>query len=1845
MTPPQPQPGNQPGQVIISGEAQVGKTLTATVSDADGVPDSGITYRWLAGGQEIGTGKTYTVTAADKGKTITVEAHYTDKAGHQEDVTSNPTDAVSEAPVIPGNHAPTGEVSISGEAKVGETLSASNTLADEDGLGPVTYRWYANGQEIGTGASYTLTAADKGKVITVKAEYTDGKGTAESVESSPTKAVEDVTPPLEPPTFHTGIGQTGDAFTVTPALGATKMVIEYLDEGTPPVKHTVTVSKDAVTGKWSADDGSYVDDDTGQIRFEPDQVKDESTVTAINSNTTQTSVIAEIKTGLDKNEGPPERPEVKEGEEQGSVDITPNERTDSLYISYVDEATGAVKSITVHKTNGVWALEGTPVDGITVDPATGKTTLAAKVVQDSSTVSISAISNHSIYPTELDFEAGRNLPVYGDPEKPSLEKGADTEQGAVTIKPQGNTDKVVITYKDEDGTEHTITVSKDGNNKWTATGQPDNQGITVDEASGIVKLPPNAILDESDVTAIAYNGTNPNTATNTIKSDIDATTPSTTQAWLEGDATVTEGRDATYTIKLNEPAQENVTLTVKVTHVSTTDGDISYNVNTVTIAKGAQEATFTITAVDDTSVEDKESYRVEISDVAGATLDSARSSVVTEIEDNDAPPPATNHAPTDITLDTLQVMEGKVGAEIGKLTTTDEDAGDTHTYTVSDERFEVVNGTLKLKAGEYLNSATEQTVTLKVTTTDNHGAAFTKDITLQVLDDPNFPATSANAKGGTSFTTNSGIPQVGETLTASIFDGDGIDHSVPKYTWFVDGSEVGQGETYVVKASDAGKRIKVRAEYIDDAGHIENVESFAALVGGKPNPPAQNHAPTDISLDATQVMEGKEGAEIGKLTATDEDKGDTHTYTVSDSRFEVVDGTLKLKAGEKLDFGREPTVKLTVTANDGHGGTFEKEFTLQVQDDPNYPAAPQPPQNHAPTDISLDATQVMEGKEGAEIGKLITTDEDKGDTHTYTVSDSRFEVVDGTLKLKAGEKLDFDKEPTVKLTVMANDGHGGTFEKEFTLQVQDDPNYPPVTDNGSVTISGTAKIGETLTATVTDPDGVEESTIRYQWLANGKPIAQATGKTYTLLPTDIGKTITVKAEYDDKIRHHETPTSDATDKVQGDGVEPTVSLFGPKQLPEGGKTTYTAMLDKATDHDVTVNLDLNYYSGGAKLGSLHLSAKQVTIPAGETRGTFTVSSDNDYIVNDLPGDPTAGIFGIEMTSATGAKINAAENEFKGHVIDDEAPLPNITIHGEKTSLLEGETATYIVSLSHATDHPVTVDIDFVPFARGIEVKDASESDVTLSKKQITIPAGETKATFTVTAHDDGVAEGVEGFSLTLRNPEGALLDHNTDLSGTKNETVYNTIADKDGEPVVQLIGKDTDVREGESVTYTLQMSKPTDHDVSVTIDISPPSVDGAQKTVVIPKGQTSTEFTVTTADDSVAQSYRSAHMVSIKSANGAKGILDVHHRIGVLDNDPPVKPTITRNEQTGEVTVTSGMDLNNPVNKSSMNALVFMQVRFTDPSGQEYKLIMRKNMRSGETEWGFDEQHTISPASGITLNTKTGALTIPAHMLQEGSEVSAQNFNDSYGSATSEAATLQTGHAPQAPLFAPEQPVLMHHNDIAEVHHTADTHTADVQHDADNSVGAHNADTTLHLSPEIDVADYSQLVNMDSENILNYLGEHSTEILAKSASHNGQQIPHGSDGNDLFVAAHGAHLFEGGKGADTFAFLFDGNDGHADKILDFNPAEGDRIIFAGEQLAGAKVELSNDENGQHLNITDNTGKTQTVDIATGDGKAISEKDILSHVEIRGPQAYSEPAYSNHHSTHTEDELNSHNHIL
>ncbi len=181
------------GEVSIDNLSPVqGDTLTAsnTLDDPDGLSGT-IAYQWQRDGVDIAgqNGTIYVTSQADVGNVISVVASYVDDLGGTGSVAS-----VATSPVADVNDAPTGEVSISGNAVEDDVLTASNTLADEDGLGTVSYQWQRDGVDVaGANAdSYTLGQEDVGSVITVVASYTDGGTHPESVSSTASALVANI---------------------------------------------------------------------------------------------------------------------------------------------------------------------------------------------------------------------------------------------------------------------------------------------------------------------------------------------------------------------------------------------------------------------------------------------------------------------------------------------------------------------------------------------------------------------------------------------------------------------------------------------------------------------------------------------------------------------------------------------------------------------------------------------------------------------------------------------------------------------------------------------------------------------------------------------------------------------------------------------------------------------------------------------------------------------------------------------------------------------------------------------------------------------------------------------------------------------------------------------------------------------------------------------------------------------------------------------------------------------------------------------------------------------------------------------------------------------------------------------------------------------------------------------------------------------------------------------------------------------------------------------------------------------------------------------------------------------
>ena len=109
-----------------------------------------------------------------------------------------------EQTAVPNND-PTGQPTIGGFARVGETLTADTSgIDDDDGLTNVafSYQWVrsdggldSNIQDA-TGSSYTLTGDDEGRTIKVTVSFTDGEGNPESLTSDPTGEVAPASGPL-----------------------------------------------------------------------------------------------------------------------------------------------------------------------------------------------------------------------------------------------------------------------------------------------------------------------------------------------------------------------------------------------------------------------------------------------------------------------------------------------------------------------------------------------------------------------------------------------------------------------------------------------------------------------------------------------------------------------------------------------------------------------------------------------------------------------------------------------------------------------------------------------------------------------------------------------------------------------------------------------------------------------------------------------------------------------------------------------------------------------------------------------------------------------------------------------------------------------------------------------------------------------------------------------------------------------------------------------------------------------------------------------------------------------------------------------------------------------------------------------------------------------------------------------------------------------------------------------------------------------------------------------------------------------------------------------------------------
>ena len=420
-------------------------------------------------------------------------------------------------------------------------------------------------------------------------------------------------------------------------------------------------------------------------------------------------------------------------------------------------------------------------------------------------------------------------------------------------------------------------------------------------------------------------------------------------------------------------------------------------------------------------------------------------------------------------------------------------------------------------------------------------------------------AVAADQSGGTSMQQSSNSPATGgpgitgtvwagETLTATtdgIEDEDGLTGATFTYQWLVDGAEINGAtdSTYIVIAADEGKPIEVRVAFTDDAGNDESLTSNPFLSAPpliiRDVPVIASNTTATGAPTITGTVRGGETLTANTTDISDSDglNNATFTYQWLADDTDITDATGSTHALAAADEGKTIKVRITFTDDRGHQETLTSTATAAVASAPS------------PMTATVHSAPASHDGSDSFTFELRFSEAPKDDFSYKTLRDHAFTEtgydVTGARRLKAGKNLNWvitvdpsgNSDVTVELPATTDCADQGAIctsddRKLFSaLEITVPHNWTPT---GAPTITGTVRVGETLTANTTgiaDSDGLTGATFTYQWLADGARITGATGSTYALAGADEGKNIKVRLSFTDDRGHQETLTSTATAAV------------------------------------------------------------------------------------------------------------------------------------------------------------------------------------------------------------------------------------------------------------------------------------------------------------------------------------------------------------------------------------------------------------------------------------------------------------------------------------------------------------------------------------------------------------------------------------------------------------------------------------------------------------------------------------------------------------------------------------------
>ncbi|QLK47019.1 hypothetical protein DR996_18460 [Vibrio owensii] len=533
---------------------------------------------------------------------------------------------------------------------------------------------------------------------------------------------------------------------------------------------------------------------------------------------------------------------------------------------------------------------------------------------------------------------------------------------------------------------------------------------------------------------------------------------------------------------------------------------------------------------------------------------------------------------------------------------------------------------------------------------------------------------------------------------------------------------------------------------------------------------------------------------------------------------------------------------------------------------------------------------------------------------------------------------------------------------------------------------------------------------------------------------------------------------------------PDLSLTG-NTVTEGEDVTFSVVLDEATEtavkypittlapgssaDDSDVNLSNATYTNGVVFAGGYL-----IVPAGVSSFEIIVPTIDDLVVEN---DETMK---VEIGSESGSST----------ILDNDSTSLSVSNAGDVS---EGSDAVFTVSLSNEVQSPVVVNLS--PKTDGnytAEDEDLGNMTVTYIDGEgqeqtldvspsgdVTIPAGVTDITVTITTTQDDVYEGAESFGLVVTESGG--ITSNGVASGEAvikddGSAVGPTTPDND-KPLLSISGGG-DINEGEEAIFVVSLSNQTESPVVINLATSTSGAYTAENSdikdfvvtykdsegetkslavsdngdVTIPAGITAIEVSVPTTQDDVYEGSESFGLVATESAGitsngsavGQANIKDDGSVVGPTtpDND---KPTLSvdggGNVNEGENAVFTVSLSNQTESAVVVNLSVETDGNYSAEDNDLGDLVVTYVDTNGQTQsLNVDGNGNVTIPAGIQDIT----VTVPTNEdhIYEGNEtfgltVTESNGMTTNGQATGQATILDAESAPKVSIVADQDSV------------------------------------------------------------------------------------------------------------------------------------------------------------------------------------------------------------------------------